>query len=475
LTAEAIAPPRRRARPWRRACVCLAFLALLIAVRAPFLRDEAVGEEGLFAFLVASPTPTSQMSPDGLPKALIANLDGISALNSFRHSIGPYEVLERIPGAFLRALDVVSQPPTTRIVIVRLAFLALFMIGVSGLAWTAARAVEAPGRLDAALALLIPFYALTTPLAVGGSIQMQLDGAFGVLVAGLAATLLLSAPTNERGRLQCAIAGAIVGFGRAEWLLALGVVAVATLLATALLKTPRAGRKLVLDFLIGVALGAAAQFAISPVDFALSGATAQSDFQHVSPWRLAERDARYTIPVALLLASLAVVMIPNLRRRLGETPLTALVAGGAGAIFAGFALSGWAGDGFPRYYAPALAMATYVATRLAIDESPAWGPAVKAVLTLALIGGLAWNGDYLYRAHRDQVSITCHPGVSLAATTQRYAEAAQRDDGVLTFQQAGIWLTHPTTRFMGEDMGYPGALRYLRERYPDWVDRLASP
>jgi hypothetical protein len=453
---------------------CILFLTAVFATRIPFLSNELVGEEGDFAFLIANPTPSSELSTDGLPNILIANLDGVYALNTIEHGVMPYVFLERVPGTIVRAMGVLSMPPVTRIIVVRAAYLSLFLLGVVGLAWLVARPPQGGRVGDFLLLVLIPFYALTTPLAVGGSIQPQIDGGFGVLTVGVAATLLLPSPGRAAHALRWLIAGVVVGLGRAEWTLAFAGVSGAVLLAAIAMKTPKSVCWLCLALLAGLSMGVAISCAVSPADYAGNFSVARRVFGYASQWMIACRERQYVIPLCALLAAVVVASLRDIGSRLREAPGLLIVAGSGAIIFLGFAASGFSGDGFPRYYSPALALTAYAATWLALADARVWPLALKGGLTVLLLAGLVANVNYLAGANRAHASITSGPGQRLPLATASYAAAAERakHDNVLTLQGSGIWLTHPDVRFIAADMGYPGAVNYLARNYPDWSWRL---
>ena len=462
---------------WRRLFFCTLFLCLLLAVRLPFLSNQLVGEEGDFAFLIANPTPSAHLSSDGLPNNLIGNLDGDYLLNKMQHPILPYLFLEDVVGSFVRPMDVLSQAPTTRIVIVRSAFLALFLIGAVGLAWLAAASSPSARLWGFFPAVLIPLYALTTPLAVGGSLQPQVDGGFGVMLNGIAAALLLPAPGRGASRWRFLLAGTLVGLGRAEWTLGFGAAAAIVMLCARSAKAPRDVHVLCLALLGGLAIGLAIAVAASPADYWASFAVAERVFNLMSPWDLARRDLRYVVPVCIFLCVIAFAIAHRFASLIKEAPGPLIAAVSGSAIFAGFATSGWPGDGFPRYYAPALTLCAYCATWLYIAHAGLWPIVVRGGATLLLLAGLAWNAQYLIQAREANVSITSSPGLDLTVLNQRYAAAVElaKPDGPLPLVGAGIWLTYPHTNFFAEGMGYPGALAYLGRKYPDWVKRLMPP
>lgn len=200
---------RRWLRPSRLGQVLLVVAAVLL-LRLPFLANPMVGEEGAFAYLVASPVPSSRYTPDHRPQMLIGQIGQQPMLYPFQHAIIPYVVLETGVGTVLRAAGAASRSARVRTIAVRSAYLVLFMLGCGGLLWFAS------GNL---LAAAIGGFALSTPLLVGASIQPQVDGGMGVLLIGGAGALL--AWQRSTGQvLRAALAGVLVGVGRQEWAMA---------------------------------------------------------------------------------------------------------------------------------------------------------------------------------------------------------------------------------------------------------------
>src|SRR5271169_3930536 len=106
-----------------------------------------------------------------------------SAPRAFR-SIVPYFIMEKA-GRALRWPSR-SADPTTLSLAARLPFFLLFLGGIAGLIVLLVLAFRSTQRWRFATAAGLVTYALTTPLAVGASIQPQVDGSVGVLLLGIA-------------------------------------------------------------------------------------------------------------------------------------------------------------------------------------------------------------------------------------------------------------------------------------------------
>jgi hypothetical protein len=447
-------------RPLSRQIICCAFIAAaLLLARVPFIHNLLVGEEGCVGFLVANPTPASELTAQMKPQCLIGNVGGKLEFVEFERTIVPYRIIESIAGTVTRPLQILDMTDAdARTRTVRLAFLALFAIGVAGAVWMAAK-----GGLVSALIVL---YALTTPLAVGASIQPQVDGSVGVLLLGLAGWLLVSSKRPA----AIFIAGLLVGLGRHEWSLALLgatslIFAVGFITRTSNIQTTG-------PILLGVSAGIALSLSISFSDYINGFGVMRRVTGLANPLVLAERFAIYLVPTALLLAAAALLGLRQARGLLARKPgtLVALVAGGA--ILVGFGLSGWPGDGFPRYYTPALVLATYAVLSL-IHENGLSRPA-SGLATGALILGLGFNINYLWSAARQEISITSSPGLNLVQLRKKYDETAAwaTRENILPMEHAGFWLYYPNSPFFSRDMGVPGSIAYLKQHHPSWVDKL---
>ena len=109
------------------------------------------------------------------------------------------------------------------------------------------------------------FYGLTTPLAIGGSIQPHIDASVGVALVGLAAWLL-TAVWGPGLQLWAAIAaGVLIGFGKQEWSLAFAAAGGVVLLLSKLWRCANAST--LGGFALGLGVGTALTYGLSPTDY----------------------------------------------------------------------------------------------------------------------------------------------------------------------------------------------------------------
>lgn len=462
---------RRPYRPWITVAVFLALLFLVIAARLPFLSETLRGEEGSFAYLVAGSPASSQLTPDGLPQMMIGMLDGAPVFWPFQRTILPYVLLENGPGPVVRALDVFSFPPAERTAIVRGAFLAVYLIGVAGLMWRVASLASTGNVYPMAVAA----FAVTAPLAVAASIQPQIDGALGVMLAGVAAILLIpmrSGLVPQALAARALAAGILVGLGRHEWSIAFGLGAVVVLLASLIFLRHKTGRKPVFaitaPLLAGMALSAMLSYWLSPTEYVSGFAVQQRLTGVTSPVALAKRDVIHIVSSGVLLLPLFALLIPKLMSTLRDRPGLVVVTVAAFVLWAGALSTGWPGDGFPRYYAPVFIMA---ATALV---SLPWPPRLQLPLGVVFLIGIVWAALIHLEAWRAGGSVF-NPARSVATIGAGYDDTARRSSQAQTLPLAhsGIWLYYPEMSFIGADLGKEGAKAFIDQNFPSWSSRLS--
>jgi hypothetical protein len=446
---------------------------LLIASRLPFLGNTLVGEEGIFAALVLSPTPSSAVTANGLPQLLVGQIEGRPAYTSFEHQIVPYIIIEDGLGALARRAGVFDRGAAYRTFIARGAFLLPFVVGVLGLLWLAAAGPAGRPSGAALVPLAAVAYALTTPLAVGASVQPQVDGSVGSLLVGTAAFLLVATESTRWAKLAFPVAGALIGLGRHEWALAFSIAGLGASFLAALLRTGRAGVSL--GFVAGIAAGVGISLAVSTADYISSFHVMKRVYalprDHIA---LLWRQVPWTAPVLLLGLLAAGLIVASLRRIASERPGTVILAAGGIGIAAGFAASGFGGDGFPRYYAPALIALAYAVVALAHG---AWPRSVLRLATGAFAAGVLANAWWLCDNRLRDVSITSSPGTHLGTLRAQLARSAGRvkAERAIVVEHSSLWLYFPDADFIGRDMGPEGARQFLLANHPHLADRLIMP
>ncbi|MDR3465416.1 MAG: hypothetical protein P4M07_05680 [Xanthobacteraceae bacterium] len=466
----------RRSARLGAAAVFIGFVLMLGLSRVPFLSNTLLGEEGMFAALVLSPTPPSAEVPNGLPQQLIAQIDGRRFYGVFEHPIVPYLVMERGIGVLGRAAHALEGDFTYRNQVARGCFFALFAVGVLGLLWLAAIALvdtraSAPTFVIPAFVL----YVLTTPLLLGASIQPQVDGSVGVMLMGLAAFAMAAGQGRALDKPAFWLAGILIGLGRIEWVIAFAVAALAVVIAQVAL-AERAQRLQPLLFLAGLAVGSALSYLASPADY-LDGINVMSRISATSNGSFeAARQQRPLLTPALLTAAAALAFSAvRPRAVLGRASGTLiLMLGGLGVIL-GFAASNWSGDGFPRYYAPALVALAVAVIDLAGRAS--WTSPGRIAAVLLILAGLWPNLQFARDRLARDVSITSLPGTSLAAMRAQMATSAAwaSAEHAIPLENSSIWLYYPSISFVSKDLGLAGAKELLAENNPADLARLRVP
>ena len=399
-----------RNRPRLAALLLFAlFLGLLLLTRAPFLSNVLVGEEGMHAAFVLAKGSYAPVNEQGIPQLMLGSFEGEAFLGATQHSIGPYVVLRWLSTVWPVAIDdplAVSNGLAMRSIQARLPFLLLYSLGAAGLLWRwATVCVQSPSWRWWVFGGLL-FYGLTTPLAVGGSIQPQIDASVGVALVGLAAWLLTGAwPPGFQGWAPVA-AGVLVGFGKQEWTLAFAAAWLVVLLLSKLWSC--ANRNILGGFALGLGVGTALTYGLSPTDYLasfnlmdhfLSKSSDVNRLELLMQWR------SYLFPVLLMLLLMTMAGIGRLPQLVRQSPGAVMVAGGAWAIALGFAAAGWRGDGFPRYYAPALVASLYALQVFVLGWPDLGRRRNTALIGLAVVVfGLAINfgviGDGLHAKNR---------------------------------------------------------------------------
>lgn len=445
----------------RRVFIAILLTVLVVGARAPFLGQMLVGEEGSFAALVASKTPSSQIMPNHMPQMFIGEVRGHPMFYPFQHNIVPYVLLERGGGALVRAQHLEAATPERIEVGVRLSYLAFFAVGVAGLLWMAAQSISKA---------LVGAFALTTPLAVGASIQPQIDGSTGVFLLGLACVALLAGANRFRIAAPI-VAGFLIGLARHEYALAFGG-AVVVLAVLQRLFSPKL-QTLPWLFAAGLALGVLTSIMVSPSDYWDGISTMTRVYGSSRRFDGIVRQIRFIWPVLLMAAIVSLALLSQLRHYVEDRPAIVLIVGGSLGIVLGFAVSGWSGDGFPRYYAPPLIGLAYAFA--AMDRPTLSKRFSMAVGAIALVV-FAVDLMSLVKAHHAGVSISSMPDANTAGLMQTMQKDAERSraNHVIVLEQAGAWLYQPAMEFITFDMGAPGAVLVLRKQRPQDVSRFRA-
>ena len=468
---------------WLRFVLAVALLTLIAAARLPFITNVLAGEEGEFAALVLNDPATSTLDPDHLPREVAGSIAGKLILSSFHRTVMPYIILERVGRLFSPRHALGRLPPGQLTVAARLPFAIVFLLGSAGLIALAIWAATSRSKYGSGALAIAPLgvalWSLTTPLAVGASIQPQLDGSAGVLLLGTATTLLVVSNVEHRsGRWLFFAAGVLAGLGKHEWALAFATAALGAGIITLWL-TParRAAGWMFGAFAAGLAVAVAFSYAISPDDYWQGIAVMENFYAETGGhlWALEQPQWPLTLPVLALILTDGAFLIIVLRPALRHSPGLLLAYLGATGIAVGYAISGWQGDGFPRYFAPPLVMLPIVFLALWQRFKDRIAPAIGWSVVAASVFGLGTNAAFLVGSYNNKVSVAEFRGTSLAKSEQDIAaadELARKTQGVV-ITQTTTWIYHQNINFIWATKSW--AENYIATHFPAFKDRLVEP
>ncbi len=462
-----------------------ALLALVAAARLPFIGNTLAGEEGYFAALVLNGVPTSALDEKHLPREIAGFIDGRPILQTFHRTVMPYMILETV-GRAVAARNALGRLPPDRLTIAaRWPFAFMFFLGSVGLIVLTVQAATSAGKDLTAAGVLAPLgvtlWALTSPLAVGASIQPQIDGSVGVLLLGIAAMLLVVGDIAQRtARWRFLAAGLLAGLGKHEWALAFAAAAVGALLVCLIDASGRRRTTAAFAvFLIGVALAVALSYAASPDDYRAGFGVMANIFSMTGGelWALQPAQWPFIVPVLVLALVDAIFIAVVLRSLVRTAPGLLLAYLGAAAIVVGYAASGWRGDNFPRYFTPPLVILALVFVALWLRFRNAIAPAAGWTIVAGALAGLGANYEFLAASHDSQVSLGDLRGAPLAKIEQDYAAAAKlaHDTNGVVFTVTTTWIYHQGINFISAGLGKAGAAEYLATHFPAFKDRIVFP
>ena len=468
---------------WFKFALAALLVALIAASRLPFMADVLAGEEGEFAALVLNDPPTSALDPDHLPREIAGSIDGKLILSSFHRTVIPYIVLERL-GRLFAPRHALGRLPAERLTVAaRLPFALIFLLGSAGLIALTVEAATSrykyPSPAVAFAPLIVTLWSLTSPLAVGASIEPQLDGSAGVLLLGTATTLLALGNIESRwARCRFLAAGALAGLGKHEWALAFGAAALgAAFISLWLSPTRRKAGLALAAFFVGLVLAVALAYAISPADyqqgFAVMAAFYAETGGHL--WALERPQWPLTLPVVALILVDGAFLLLGLRPVLREAPGLLLAYLAATAIAVGYAISGWSGDNFPRYFAPPLVMLPIVFVALWRRFKDHIAPAIGWSVVGAGLFGVCASAVFLVDSYSNKVSIAEFRGTPLAKSEHDIATAADlaHNTGGIVLTQTTTWIYHQHVDFLWATKAW--AESDVAANFPAFKDRIAAP
>lgn len=469
--------------------LALAAFMLCIAMRAPFLAQPLAGEEGMFAALVtgykapqvASLIPAFAEKIDQHCLLLIAHIDvaGDIVMRPSRN-IAPYCFLGFVVKPAVGFFDLASLDFDQKSTLIRSVFLVLSGIGVLSLCILSLLIAFSLSGFQATAPFLVLLAFTAAPLAVGASIQPQLDGAFGfLLLSNVVLLVYLGSKKSIFPPYQFAfnfLGGFLIAFCKNEWPLTLlaSVIGVFSLqFFCRLLKLRSLGpqpRLLDATYLtIGVALvigclvGMATCYWFSPGDY-VSGFDLMKNINgsQVSHLKILFKSLYFNFeilaPLLVALFAGAWCVYINRYELLGPQIGLLILYFWSWGVMVGFLQSGWGGDGFPRYFLPSLLVAgAFIITQLPSLFLHSKNNFIIPVFIITAVIMAAFNYDRLINKYTAGESITV-PGNYIETKNSLIGAAAtgRRDPfGVLAHKTA-LSLYFPGTNFIATDIGMDG-------------------
>jgi hypothetical protein len=462
-----------------------ALLLLVAAARLPYMGNTLAGEEGYFAALVLNSVPTSALDDRHLPREIAGCIDGKPILQTFHRTVMPYVIMEMV-GRAVAARNALGRLPAESLTIAaRWPFAFMFLLGSIGLVAFTVQAATSGGKRPSAAGALAPLgvtlWALTSPLAVGASIQPQVDGSVGVLLLGSAAALLaIGDIAHPAARWRFLAAGLLAGLGKHEWALAFAAAALGASLVCLMDSSVRRRTTLAFAaFLLGLAATVALSYAASPDDYR-AGFNVMDNIISMTGgelWALQPPQWPFTVPVVALALIDGIFIATVLRALVRTAPGLLLAYLGAAAIVVGYSASGWHGDNFPRYFTPPLVIFPLVFVALWLRFQNIIAPAVGWAVVAGALVGFGASYEFLAASHDAKVSLGDLRGAPLAEIEKDYAAAARlgHDTNGVVFTVTTTWIYHQDINFISAGLGKNGAAEYIATHFPAFKDRLVFP
>lgn len=399
-------------------------------------------------------------------------------------NIVPYCFLGLVVKPFITPFNVASLDFDAKSGLIRSVFLALSSVGFLALCFLSYLVSLRLSGYKALLPFLVLLYFTTTHLAIGSSIQPQLDGAFGFLLLSNAALLIYlgsrpSSPYWSKLLLNF-LAGFLVALCKNEWPLTLLVSVVLVYCMMFAYRTflfyrgiSADANQSSLNLLVGIGLilgclsGMGFCYLFSPNDylagFGLMKNIHGSRGSHLKIFFQTLRFNHQILTPNIVMLILGLWCIGKnwkslLNQEIGLLILYILSFG----ILAGFMQSGWGGDGFPRYYSPPLLLGGV----FLITQIPSVFPqSTKPILLKSVAGifglAIAFNYGSLFTKFERGESLTVPSNYVDVKNALIGAAAINKNDpyGVMV-HQVGLGFYFPGTNFIAIDLGREGALHW---------------
>ena len=461
----------------------------LIGARIPFLDQVLIGEEGSHALLIMGyNSNTSNLILDETTTKIahlidancllvIAHINGVDTVVRPSRNIVPYCFLGTIGKTSFQLLSPKNLSFNNKSFAARAIFLGISSLGMIALLIMCSLVSLKVDGYFRLMPFLIFIYASCNPLAVGASIQPQIDGVFGFLLLGLACLFLYFGSLTSLSTTKKLIFGFFVGFisalAKNEWPLALifGILFLVIVLylmrmfKVFFLQNNLLNKNLEFFTAVSIITGALSGiffcYLISPSDY-LAGYSLMKGINsgNTSYFKNFINAIRFNFellsPFIVIWVAGLILLIKNLKKLIQSNFNYVIMWVWGSLIGMGYLLGGWGGDGFPRYYLPPLILCSaFLICQLTIGRysSRTKSYALIFVLILVLISVYKLTRIYL----KDE-SITI-PGNSVAIQDEIIgaAKVVNRDPFGIVFHHSSLRFYFPDTNFISQAIGKEGA------------------
>jgi len=379
----------------------LPFIILFIiyfGTRVPLYTHQLIGEEGLFANIFYN-------RPSAPNYLLYARVNGKDFYDLMAHPALLYVPFSAAGKFFSAFLNLRGMSDNDLTMLMRFTA-SLFQ----WIVWSAAMILllKLKNRGSSSFLHLLLIAVLVSPLAVGSSIMLQLDGTSGVLMCGLVALAICLKAKNifspRTSLILFVLATGYLGFGKPDWSIVFGGAILLTILwAVATKSLEKDLLYFLIGGLVGCALGNLGSCLIFPENY-IGGAQVFASLSkghtvfdaHVGDlWSRTLERMPFILHLLALLIFLFVVIAKT------PTPLGILSFLFASGLFGAYFLSSWSST--YRYFAPSL-MAAAMTCILFIPEKI--GLRIKLFVIALLVFNVIHLGLFVYNAKARNLSVT---------------------------------------------------------------------
>jgi hypothetical protein len=402
-----------------------------------------------------------------------AKLGGVDYVFAPERNIVPYCFLTMVVNPITKYFFTDSLSFDQKSFHIRIIFFSLFLVGFFSVLLVLFLSQKCVTKRSYLLLSILVLFFFTTPLLVGGSIQAQLEGSFGVALFGLSGFLsyLGAYRLKKTSFILIFIAGVLLSLCKNEWpLTALSAASIYILISC--FKRIKAivgsGHKqqvyIAIIYILGILSGMLFCYVFSPKDY-VDGYVFMKNINaaRMSILALIQAVGHLIYPAAIIVALAGFIFIFNLKNYLKQGSILFIWIVTGTALFAGFLHSGWIGDGFPRYFIPSTISLLFVL----LLTLPYLSKNKMNYLIGFLLIGCCFNLLSLTRAKLSSESITSVPGLNLDRMKTGMKALADKnitDPNLIPYGYFGSRYYFPEADIISNGFGLSGA-KFIIEKF----------